>query len=69
MKKRRQIHQDWSRIGADKSTLDIAAGTVCVTDEKGKTKRYRLDTVYRELIREAYERGRTMALPYTSNSL
>lgn len=56
--KRKQLHTDWIRLsGRDINTLDIGAGTVTVTEEGKKARKYTLERVYRQLIRAAYERG------------
>ena len=62
--KKNVLHADYDRLGkAEIETLDVAAGTVVVWEAKKRTV-YRLDEVYRQLVRRAYEMGRANVLPY-----
>jgi hypothetical protein len=74
MKKKRELHHDWTGLGSRARgdyEIDIAAGTVRVWDDtyKGKPARwrkYRLSQVYKQLIHAAYEDGRKDRLPFQS---
>lgn len=61
-----KLHDEWVRIGQEAlNELDISQGTVRVfNDDSGRYKKYKLDFVYRQLIRKAYEDGRKDRLPY-----
>lgn len=67
---KRILHDDWERLGETDYQLDVAAGTVSVWDEEAKRwKKYRLAYVYRQLLRRAYENGRSDRPAYTGDSL
>lgn len=61
-----EIQDEWERLSGDQlRNLDIAAGSIRVFDsESRRWRRFKFPSVYRQLIRQAYEMGRKDRLPY-----
>lgn len=60
--KLKKLHDDWLRLGLHGRGYQLAVGpnflTVIIRDDEAKkTKRYRIDRVYVQLVKDAYARG------------